>query len=258
MLRTLTGQSLDHWHRDEAFHSNTPAVQWPMLNLVADQGSDGLSGANFLQHHCQLNVTFTADPCHRSWNDCKQALKRARLWETVLGSCVLLNYPNGPWKEQRFHRRNQEVMTEFLRLADLDDGIVGELSDHILSDHGVSHHRCDDVVLEQLRDHLMQAFRRKPDRVGMCRWFGWASSMEEQLPHWRAQLAGLLYAGLRDGCIRNPRAMASLAGKFQECQSRLVERGERESTCQQDEKVEHSKQQSGLMLVTAASDHAPV
>eukprot|EP00971_Amphidinium_carterae_P227916 4520815-Amphidinium_carterae.1 len=151
MLKTLTGQSLTHWHRDEEYHANTPPNQWPMLNLVADQGSDGMAGANYLVHHCKMNVMYCADPCHRAWNDCKQALKRSHLWETVLGSCVLLNYPNGPWKEQRFHRRNQEVMQEFLSVCELDDGIVGELCDHILRDHQSSHHRCDEDVLEQVR-----------------------------------------------------------------------------------------------------------
>eukprot|EP00971_Amphidinium_carterae_P108807 2154441-Amphidinium_carterae.1 len=106
----MTGRGLSHWYKDESYHDHTPPANWPMLNLIADQGSDGLSGANFLQHHCRMNILFCADPCHRAWNDCKQALKRAGLWETVLGSSVLLNYPNGPWKEQRFHRRNQEVM----------------------------------------------------------------------------------------------------------------------------------------------------
>eukprot|EP00971_Amphidinium_carterae_P068158 1349313-Amphidinium_carterae.1 len=190
----MTGQSLEGWRKDDTYHASTPPSQWPMLNLVADQGSDGLSAASFLVHHCKLNVLYCADPCHRSWNDCKQALKRSGLWETVLGSCVLLNYPSGPWKEQRFHRRNQEVMREFLSVCALDDGIVSELSDQILCDHQQSHLRCDEDVLETLRGHLLHAFRRKPDRVGMCRWFGWAASMKEQLPHWHSQLVGLLYA----------------------------------------------------------------
>ena len=75
----------------------------PLLMLSLDQASSGWAAAHFLAAPqpggMGLNVTFTADPFHRSWNDFKWACSRAKghINHSMSQMTICYNANYGPW-----------------------------------------------------------------------------------------------------------------------------------------------------------------
>ena len=82
MLR-VAGLSGFAWFRPEPTMNTIPPTL-PTLSLHMDQGSDGWSAGMYLTNAVHLNLLLIPDTSHRCWNDCRQALKDAKLWGLVL------------------------------------------------------------------------------------------------------------------------------------------------------------------------------
>lgn len=54
-------------------------LQWPVLSIAADRGSDGVSALHYLQRECKVCVEELFDPSHDSWRDFQRALRETGL-----------------------------------------------------------------------------------------------------------------------------------------------------------------------------------
>ena len=69
----------------------------PTLSFRLDQGAVGVAGASFLVFRCGLFGAADFDPCHRQWNDCRNALRLTPLWaDVVMVTKVLMDFAAGP------------------------------------------------------------------------------------------------------------------------------------------------------------------
>jgi hypothetical protein len=100
----------------------TEFASLPLLMLSLDQASSGWAAAHFLAAPqpggMGLNVTFTADPFHRSWNDFKWACSRAKghINHSMIQMTICYNANYGPWMKAAFMTKKREALLEYISM----------------------------------------------------------------------------------------------------------------------------------------------
>ena len=183
VLQTMCGKSLLDLRMPK--DRTIPPDRWPVLTLSSDQGSDCYAGQWFLRYHCDVVVLYIRDAPHRVWNDVRAALKAAGLWGTVVLVTAVLNADHGPYQESRFWQQSVESIDAYLDLVSPQTcPIYASLRTKILRDRGMLDEAGRLEVDEEVWGSLREAFKRKTQRIGLSRWFGFISSLKEFLPNW--------------------------------------------------------------------------
>ena len=116
----LNGQFFIEDQRKEQRFPQVPAGlklnQLPLLISVSDQGPINVAGLDFVQYKLSALVLPMWDSYHRSWNDCKDSLKKSKgqLWKTLLQYALFYNVNYGPANTGGWWARKKSKLAEFL------------------------------------------------------------------------------------------------------------------------------------------------
>ena len=159
-------------------------------------------------------VIFIKDPSHREWNDVKEALKQAGMWQLILETTFTWNQPYGPWEGASWFKSHVEA---FQQVELIGKGtqcpVLQFLADRIAADRGqvraLGEGFSDDseMLLEE------SDFQNKGRKISLTRWFDWATAAAVNLPRWHSKLYLLLYQAISLGLIRNIYEIGGLEGK---------------------------------------------
>jgi hypothetical protein len=159
-------------------------------------------------------VIFIKDPSHREWNDVKEALKQAGMWQLVLETTFTWNQPYGPWEGASWFKSHQEAFRQVTMIGKgTQCPVLQFLADRIAADRGqvraLGEGFSDDseMLLEE------SDFQNKGRKISLTRWFDWATAAEVNLPRWHSKLYLLLYQAISLGLIRNISEIGGLEGK---------------------------------------------
>ena len=76
-------------------------VQWPLLQIATDRGSDGVSALQYAQRKegLFLNIDTVYDQSHDVTNDIDNAIAKADLKPHSTVAVGTWDVPHGPWSE---------------------------------------------------------------------------------------------------------------------------------------------------------------
>ena len=72
-------------------------LEWPLLMVACDKGSDGVSALNMLRYELRLNCEAYFDPSHGAWNSAKEAISFAGLSVHQFLMLMAYNVGYGEW-----------------------------------------------------------------------------------------------------------------------------------------------------------------
>ena len=192
-LKAMTGFGLDRYavnHTGEG-PPRLPAANQQYLAISIDQGSDGWCATNFLLYGLRWAVIQHLDTSHRAWNDACNALKATSLWGLVLTQCVVMSLDHGPWSDGKWWHMGHEGVLAFMATAGVDDSVFAS---HVRPYHQETGHADtmhEHGTAQQCFDQLPDMWRRKLDKVGTTRWFGWWDATTQWLGVWHGRLCTL-------------------------------------------------------------------
>lgn len=185
-----------------------------VLTLAIDQGSIGWMAQSFLVHQ-GLCMLVQPDVCHRVANDSMLAIGNSGLRPHIVLLTVAINAPYGPWSGQGFWGQLQEVLKDWMAVADLStDLLVESMRDQLLRDQGISN---DGVNLADglavLRSWAGGDWA-KGSKISVSRWFQFVRAAEEFDHKWHSYLLVLTFLGLRGGWLKKSGTQHELVGRL--------------------------------------------
>ena len=109
MLRAVLSSGWSHFAQPDNLEERDPnPLNWPVLVLSPDQGSDGWCALQFLQRMMAVACELFLDLSHGGWNDVRLALKHTKLWIHILLLTVAVNLSHGPWEEAKLRQAMKE------------------------------------------------------------------------------------------------------------------------------------------------------
>ena len=172
------------------------------------------------------------DPSHREWNDVKNALKSAGLWENILETTLCFNAAYGPWDSAAWWKAAREASLQYIGVAACSGGdpLLDFLQPLIAAD------RSQDAVLLPAGAGRLEAadFASKGPKVSLTRWFGWMDAAAWHLPRWHSHLAVLLYMGVQLGTLQSAAEFPLLGGPLPSAQEMAAATGKQEEPAAQD------------------------
>ena len=112
-LRASLNIGLEYFMVPSDARMRPPPLQWPLLCVSCDEGSDGKAMLYALQSpRWNLNIIGRFDPNHGLWNSIKAAMKAhsVGLWSLALLSAVAWNMPHLPYSEDRFFYQVKNIL----------------------------------------------------------------------------------------------------------------------------------------------------
>ena len=177
MLRVATGAGLGQFMLHHLVAERPDPVQWPILTLSFDQGSDGYCAANFVAYHLPVGILALPDPNHRCWNDAQLALKDCKMWSAINVMTIVFNADRGPWADARWYQQAKESVSTYITLTRPESCPVWALLfEKIAAERGELHRQAEEGYSQEAFRKLENAWHFMSQKIGMSRWFGWTDS----------------------------------------------------------------------------------
>jgi hypothetical protein len=139
-------------------------------------------------------VIFIKDPSHQEWNNVKDALKQAGMWQLVLETTFAWNQPYGPWEGASWFKAHEEAFKQV--------ELIGQGSQcpvlHFLADQGQVRELGESFSdnSEMLLEESNQCHK-----IRLTHRFNWATAAAVNLPQWHSKLRVLLHQAISLGLI---------------------------------------------------------
>lgn len=199
-LACSVGRGLEHWRLAADASQRPHPREWDVLVLSADQGSDGYAAQFFMRYHAQMVVLFNRDDNHRRWNDCKLGIKDCGLWGLVILVAAALNGDHAPFGEAKWWQSGKEKIAEYMSLTSPHEcPLFCALRGRIVQDRGLQGSEGEAGFDDALFSSLSEAWHRKTEKVGLCRWFHWREAVQSLMPDWTVRYLGDVYQCLTTG-----------------------------------------------------------
>ena len=162
-----------------ASSSGAPAAASPAcgltLALCIDQGSDGWAAIQWLLYMASLRMVVFHDPSHRNWNDLRNAIGAAGLWDAVLLWGVVFSCNHGPFESASWWRAAQHAAADYSQHASATCPLLQSMLHRIAAESGCPDRVFDpDYPAEVVRDLCTdRAFSLKGPALALSRWMSW-------------------------------------------------------------------------------------
>ena len=140
-LLFATGRGIDAFEITKSVRERNP-YEWPCLQVVPDQGPDGMCASNGFMYGWQqriFNLWVAWDKSHGAHNDVKLACKAAGLWAHQLLAAVAAAAPFSPWNTGARREQVREAMAEYFTHMDHNCPLFQECLPLLLKERGDGH-----------------------------------------------------------------------------------------------------------------------
>jgi hypothetical protein len=198
MLVTCTGKGVAQF-----LPAGGPEAPLPVLAVTMDQGSVGFAPMHYLMYHLKANSVIVADPNHRCWNDVKNSIKQAGLWDAVLASGVAMNVGFGPFDGQAWWHEIAEAAMQHAAVAGKSCPLLAAMLPKIAAERDEMEMLCDpgyaQYILDQIQEGRIMAV--KGPKLALCRWMSWVDCYAFWRPIRSMRCLLLLYIGIQQGWV---------------------------------------------------------
>eukprot|EP00971_Amphidinium_carterae_P280470 5567839-Amphidinium_carterae.1 len=96
-----------------------------------------------------------------------------------------------------FHATAQEAVRRLIETHTIEPNpIIEYFTDAIVAEKGLSHMYADVELEGVVAAAVAETYKKKPGKIGMCRWFEWYEGAAELLSSWSCRLVVLLFVAL--------------------------------------------------------------
>jgi hypothetical protein len=130
-------------------------MDWPLLQMASDRGSDITCATFFMKYEININLDDTGDQSHDIHNDQKGTLSDAKLLSFNLLQCAALNVHHGPWSEDTRFRQVVDGMKDLGQFeSPASCPLFGAMARKMLRDTD-EEHRIGDPDIEEMLWHRL-------------------------------------------------------------------------------------------------------
>ena len=203
ILMQYTGQGFSKYLPPSGSQPDISPYDWPWLGIALDRGPDSWAAKQFLKYHLHANVEEFPDQSHDCWNDVRNALRGAGLWNHVLIMVLALNLSHAPFQEGKWHAILCEAFAEYYRIADSRDSLFIQFLPKILADWDELHRQAEPNIAQEVWDRLPEqwCWSKRGSRVGLCRFFGFVTCSYSYQKIYHTKLLVMVYLGIQQGWL---------------------------------------------------------
>ena len=155
--------------------------------MSADQGPDGVAALCYMSYQMHMVVELAWDPSHGVWNDLKNGLKFAGLFDHLLLSLLRLNVPVGPWHEDLRYKECLQGLQELLEFGKPEDSplfqaFVNEMIEEEGGQDCQEHEDPAKAMWEKLK--ISNPFSTKGTKVSIGRFMDCLRVSRKELKQW--------------------------------------------------------------------------
>ena len=190
MVRAVNGEGLSHYFMQR--HRGTPALEWPLLHLCSDQGSDIVAAVRFLvgsaETACLLD--HTPDINHLAWNSAKAALRESKLWRHCLQMVLHLVARFGPWKSGSRYEQCREMFEKYISsTTSCNCPVFGHFLLRLLGDRDAEHQLGSPGVQEEEWQAMIdrEVWKVQGTPINLNRWFGLLRELRSEDAKWHSR-----------------------------------------------------------------------
>jgi hypothetical protein len=130
-------------------------MDWPLLQMASDRGSDITCAIFFMKYEININLDDAGDQSHDIHNDQKGTLSDAKLLSFNLLQCAALNVHHGPWSEDTRFRQVVDGMKDLGQFeSPASCPLFGAMARKMLRDTD-EEHRIGDPDIEEMLWHRL-------------------------------------------------------------------------------------------------------
>ena len=204
-LKFTCGHGVEAFELTEKVRQKCP-YDWPKLQVIPDQGPDGMCMGNAFAYGWQnrvFNIHMAFDKSHGAHNDVKGAVKAAGLWSHQLLAAVAAAAPFSPWNTGTRRQQVKEAMVEYFEHMDQNCPLFQECLPLLLKEAGQSHRMTENGIDREVWKALKEdrIWDEAGTKLSLSRFQSTVAHARKDVDQWTKRFLGMMYCGMELGCV---------------------------------------------------------
>eukprot|EP00971_Amphidinium_carterae_P350172 6491414-Amphidinium_carterae.3 len=176
------------------------------LHIRSDRGSSSWSPLFGLYAELQVCGSFFWDEAHKSWDDCRNALRDGGLQNLFHALVTVANCNSGPFGGASFFRQLADCKKQWCEQASTSDPWFLAWYSYLHAEHmscneGFGSKEVMAECLERYRHS--EVLQKKGEKVKVARWYSLLDRMQEMVPVWWSYAAVVALLAVQKGLFKD-------------------------------------------------------
>eukprot|EP00971_Amphidinium_carterae_P350257 6491458-Amphidinium_carterae.5 len=180
------------------------------LHIRSDRGSSAWSPLFGVYAELQVCGSFFWDEAHKSWDDCRNALRDGGVHNLFHSLVTVANCNSGPFGGASFYRQLVDCKKQWVQQASVSDPWFQCWysflhHEHMKSNHGFGSTEVMNEVLQRFSHSDL--LHKKGEKVKLARWYSLLDRMSDMVPLWWSYACMVALLAIQKGLFKDMQAL---------------------------------------------------